>query len=347
MESTDNENVVGNNTVENEDDEFNKLWLEYYNAVIVEERKKGDQGYLWEGEHVTLKFGLDSDDCWEKTVFNDNVTMLDIHNENSDVVAGEVNDANLIKINSLPKLGSLSIYKMPINGTGFKALTNLKNLKCITISEALPLSDFFEHVNNFSELISIFIDKSKLSRPNWRNLLKNSKLKTLGFEACSLTDEDLANFPSLPNIDSLYFVDNDLTCLNFGFIRDMPRLERIDLRNNCKFGRDGLKIITEAGKNSLTYITPQNCPLIDDSCIKYFLPLKKIQVIDLSGTNVSETGIGKLKSLKTLRQLFLSEQVSVEFAKKLQEKYMPKCHFCWVGHHEKNLDALEWSEDYD
>jgi hypothetical protein len=339
MEPIDNENIVDNKPAW--DDELQKLWLEYYNAVIVEERKKGDYGYFWEGEHVTLKFGSDSGDSWEKTVFSDNVTMLDVHNENSDIFAGEVNDTNLIKINSLPKLGSLSIYKMPINGTGFKALTNLKSLKCITISEALPLSDFFEHVNNFPELLSISISNSKLSHPNWRNLLKNSNLKTLRCEGCSLTEEDLVDFLSHSNIDLLGFNDNDLTCLNFGFIRDMPHLASIELRNNCKFDNNGLKIITEAGKNTLTYINLRNCSLIDNSCIKYFLPMKKIHTVDLSGTNISETGVGKLKSLKTLRLLFLPTRVSIEFAKKLQKKYMPKCGFGWADKHEGNLYALE------
>jgi hypothetical protein len=74
--------------------------------------------------------------------------------------------------------------------------------------------------------------------------------------------------------------------------------------------------------------------------------MRKIQVIDFYGTNITERGIKKLKSLKTLRHLFLPDQISVEFAKKLQEKHMPKCHFSWRDH-EKDIDALEWSEDYD
>jgi hypothetical protein len=347
MESINNKDIVEGKSDEFRDDEFQKLWLEYYNTVIVEQRKKGDYGYFWGGgEHITLEFGSDTNSCsWEEITFGDNVTMLAIYNKSSDVV-GEVNDTNLVKINSLTNLGSLSIKKMPISGVGFKVLTNLNNLKSISISEAQPLRELFEYMYNFPNLIHIYIDNSKLSRPNWRTLLKNDKLKGVSCDGCSLTDGDLTNFPSLQKIESLGFKNNDLTCLNFGFIQDMPKLEDINVWSNHRFDIDGLKILAEAGKNSLIDITLQDCPLIDDSCIKYFLPMKKIQVISFSKTNITEKGLEQLKDIETLRQLFLPDQISVEFVKKLQEKYMPKCHFSWADH-QKNLHALEWSEDYD
>ncbi|MDR1486296.1 MAG: hypothetical protein LBT09_15945 [Planctomycetaceae bacterium] len=331
---------------ENSDDEFMKLWLEYYNAVIVEERKKGDYGYFWEGEHVTLKFGSDSKDSWEKTTFGDNVTYLDIHNESSNDV-GKVNDTNLVKINSISKLGYIGINRMPVSGAGFKALTNLKNLKCINIKAAQPLSKLFEHVHNFPDLRNMYIYESKLSYPNWRNLLKNDKLKSLCCNGCSLTDDDLASFPSHPNIDSLYFQNNDLTCLNFSFIKDMPQLKMIDIWGNHRFNIEGLRILTEAGQNTLMDICFQDSPLIDDSCIKYFLPMEKIQTISFTKTNITEKGLEQLKDIPTLRYLFLPDQISVEFVKDLQEKYMPQCHFMWSSEHTKDLVAIELSEDYD
>jgi hypothetical protein len=295
---------------------------------------------------LSLEIGAGAGNNWENVVIGDNIEELQIGTANPHEI-GNITDNDLVKISNKTNLERISIHRMPITGKAFKVLSNLKSLRSIVVYDAKPMHELFEYTCNFPNLESISIHNSKLSGSNWNKLWNNVKLQSIGCGNCSLTDEDLANFPSLPNIDVLYFGNNDLTCLNFGFIRDMQRLECIDVRNNCKFGRDGLKIITEACKNTLTDIIPQNCPLIDDSCIKYFLPLKKIQVISFTGTNVSEAGIGKLKSLKTLRHLFLPEHVSVEFARKLQEKYLPKCYFSWTNNHEKDLGALEWSEDYD
>jgi hypothetical protein len=311
----------------------------------LEEEYKDQLAKKWSA-YLSLELGADAGNSWDNTVIEDNIEYLTIRNINPQKTS-EITDDNFARFSTKTNLKRIDIKDMPITGKAFEKLSNLKLLETIIISDAGPMQELFEHVCNFSELQTISIENTKLFQPKWLNLLNNTKLQSLYCENCSLADSDFIEFPPLFAMKRLSFRFNDLTCTNFGFIKDMHQLENFCIWGNPRFNIEGLKILTEMGKNTLMDINLQSCPLIDDSCIGCFLPMKKIQVISFTKTKVTENGISKLKSLKTLRHLFLPEQVSVEFAKKLQEKYLPKCYFSWVGNNEKDLNALEWSEDYD
>jgi hypothetical protein len=359
---TNDDNLLGNvfDTILTYEDKRNENRKNFYDTTEryakeyikkvrqeLDNHAKQHYGYIF-GESVKILLGQDSDEDLNAKISKniDGITMLEIHNANPNET-GIVSESLWSRINSLSNLGSIKFLGVSITGDQLKPLHNLKFLQELSISNAPKLDNFFECFHNFSKLDSICIDNSKFVSLSWQNLQHNTKLTGLCCNNCSLTDTDFVNFPPLPSLNCLTLRNNNLTCINFGFINDLSNLSEVDVWDNPRFGIDGLEVITASGENTIKDILVQGCPLIDDSCMQCFLPMKKIQVISLSRTNITENGLEQLKTIKTLRHLFLPEQISVEFAKKLQEKYMPKCNFTWSDNHERDLHALEWSEDYD
>ncbi|MDR0390335.1 MAG: hypothetical protein LBH59_00375 [Planctomycetaceae bacterium] len=328
-------------------DKAEKYAQEYVKKVRQEldDHAKQHYGYIF-GEHVHISLGQDSDEDVNTKINNniDSITMLEIHNTNQNETITVV-ETLWEKINSLSNLGSLKFFGVSMTGDQLRSLHNLKLLQEVSISNASRLDNLFKYFNNFPKLDSLSIDNSELVSPSWQNLQRNTKLRNISCDNCSLTDSDIVNFPSLQSLEYLSLRNNDLTCTNFGFMKNLSNLTRFHIWNNPRFGIDGLKIITTSSENILMDIDIQGCPLIDDSCMKYFLQMRKIQVICFYNTNITESGLKQLRTIKTLRQLFLPDQISIEFVKELQKEYMPKCHFNWRDS-KKELYALELSEDY-
>jgi hypothetical protein len=303
---------------------------------IAEERIRSMEKYQ------TLRISTGS--SWETAIIKDDVEYLTIINDSEKT--GEVTDENISKISTKTNLKGIDIRIMPITDKAFKALSNLNSLETITIYNAQPMQEIFEYVSNFPNLQFMSIHNTQLIHPNLQKLQNNICLVGLALDNCFLTDTDFTNFPLLPAIQTLVLGNNDLTCTNFDFIGDIQKLENFDIRNNLRFNIDGLTTLTAFSQNSLMDIYLNGCHQIDDNCVKCFLEMKKIQVIAFTNTSITEKGLEPLKDIPSLRHLFVPDQISFEFAKELQEKYMPKCHFNWSDH-TKNLHAIEWSEDYD
>jgi hypothetical protein len=347
-------NVFGRVTLESilsDEDKLNEL-RKYYEEASREPIEKLKQKFIQESLQrsktcLTLRFGTDGGTNWENVIIGDEVTDLSIYNDDLNKVC-EVSDDNINKIRAkIINLKSIGFYRVQITSKVFEILSALSSLEKISTHEVTPVSEFFDHVHNFPELQTLYMYNSKLVHPNLQNLRNNTKLKNLDCHNCFLSDVDFMKFPPIHALEWLGLGYNDLTCTSFEFIKDMPNLKAIYVWGNTRFNIDGLKLLTKFSKETLTEIGVQDCPLIDDSCMKYFLSMKKIQEIALYNTTITENGLKQLRTVKTLRYLFLPDQISVEFAKKLQEEYMPKCHFSWKGGHKDSLSPLELPENYD
>jgi hypothetical protein len=55
---------------------------------------------------------------------------------------GYIDDRELEKLNGLPQLKNLSIFRMPITGSGFATVTKLKDLQHISIQEVKLFDEF-------------------------------------------------------------------------------------------------------------------------------------------------------------------------------------------------------------
>jgi hypothetical protein len=317
-----------------------KLLQEY--EAIAERKKRNHEDYIY-GNRVKISLGADNSKNWYNNI--DDISMLEIHNDTFDKMA-TVDESLIDNINSLTYLGSLAIFDISITSRLFQLLDKLRFLLKISITNSIIHDDILEYFNNFTNLETLYIYNSSLVHTVMRNLQSNTKMLLLTLENCSLTDKEFVNFPSLCSLEYLTLGRNNLTCTNFGFIKDMPNLTSINVHDNYKLKDDGVKILATSGRISIRDIWLHDCPLIDDSCMKYLLGMEKIQSISFIDTGITESGLKQLRTIKTLRHLFVPEQITVEFAKRLQEEYMPKCYFTWKDH-EKDLDALEWSEDYD
>jgi hypothetical protein len=99
-------------------------------------------------------------------------------------------------------------------------------------------------------LVSLEFERLDFSRPNFKNLSQNLKLRRIEFKNCSITDDSLQSFPGHPKLFSLSFSSCALNGTGFSFIKDCPTLCVLRLRWN-ELTQEGIKVIANPLRVSL------------------------------------------------------------------------------------------------
>jgi DNA-3-methyladenine glycosylase len=150
------------------------------------------------------------------------------------------------------------------------------------------------HLGRFTGLIRLDLDRSDATD---KGLLLLPPLKNLADISCTGTFIKGSSFKTLKRFPGLSKLKLQGCSLNLTDLNDLvwvPQLRVLNL-NATHMTSEGLKNVSKLV--SLKVLCVRNNRNLDDSGLKYLLPLKHLESIDLSSTKVTSNGIAVLRQL--------------------------------------------------
>lgn len=257
-----------------------------------------------------------------------------------------IDDHELTKLNGITQLRLLDTSYIPFSGSCFATVKNLIHLRTISISSIKNKSfdKFFDWTQNFPELIVITLDKASLFKPNFKNLIYNTKLRKISLCKSGLVDASLKSFSGHPSIFNLGLTFNNITGESLSFIADCPLLVNLDLVR-CKLTPKGIATIAKSHKSEFLKLDITSNVGVDDACLKDIATMTNLMELYIDNTSITDKDIMQLCELQFLRCLNVrGTKVSEKAVKKLHKK-IPYCYILYDSDN-KNKEIAPEQEGY-
>ncbi|EJP15407.1 hypothetical protein CFV95_020510 (plasmid) [Leptospira interrogans] len=107
-----------------------------------------------------------------------------------------------------------------------------------------------------------------------------------------MTDEGMQYLAVFPNLETLNLSDSKITDEGLKQISTLPKLESLSLIRT-KITNKGIEYISKS--KTITRMHLDEIQTIDDGCIPHLLKMKQLTTLELSGTDISEQGLKRLR----------------------------------------------------
>ncbi|WP_061278945.1 hypothetical protein [Leptospira interrogans] len=112
------------------------------------------------------------------------------------------------------------------------------------------------------------------------------------FQFKEMVDEGMQYLVVFPNLQTLTLDDSKITDEGLKQISTLPKLESLSLVRT-KITNKGIENISKS--KTITSLSLDEIQTIDDGCIPHLLKMKQLTTLELSGTDISEQGLKKLR----------------------------------------------------
>ena len=272
-------------------------------TLLVEGKKTGQAQGTIEipfGAVVELEIGEGVNDI----SFLERFAANDIQRINLTRARRILDDADLVYIKGLTELKGLRLGGERFTDAGLAHIRDLRSLTTLGLSFCDITDKGLQFLSDMTSMQSIDLRGTKISDAGLIHLEGMESLRSLNLSNTSITGEGLVY---LKNI-------NSLTKLNLSETR---------IDNKALANLKGMKSLKE-----LTIRGDRNGSLIDDSYMVYLKDLTSLEVLDLSRTSLTGTGLVHLRNLKSLHTLRLG-QTQLQDEHLVHLKFLPSL---------KNLD---------
>ena len=202
-----------------------------------------------------------------------------------------IKDSDLPDISNLPRLESLSLFDTPVTDQGLAHLPSLPSLKTLNIRE------YATHTSNLTDKGMIHIAKI--------NTLESLELPS------TVTDQGLSHLIGMDRLKTLLLGNNrNYTDAAFTHISHFHNLEVLKIFTGALFTNDVLKHLTPLKQLQVLWI--RRIEGLDDTGLGYIAQLTNLKELKISNTlgdsepKITEAGLAKLSSLKSLESLSIS-----------------------------------------
>ncbi|MDI7230564.1 hypothetical protein QMM87_18250 [Leptospira santarosai] len=120
--------------------------------------------------------------------------------------------------------------------------------------------------------------------------LEPEKFDNLGMK--EMMDEGMQYLVVFPNLDTLNLSDSKITDEGLKLIPALPKLESLSLIRT-KITNKGIEYISKS--KTIARLHLDEITTIDDGCIPHLLKMKQLTTLELSGTDITEQGLKKLR----------------------------------------------------
>ena len=169
----------------------------------------------------------------------------------------KVTDTCLQHLSTVTSLESLDLGFVQVTDAGVDQLSALTNLKELTLGGNKLTDTGLETLRQLPGLV--YLDLGGAQRTD------------SGMWSVSMTEKGVAAVASLRNLRRLKLEDLSVSSRELGGIKDLSRLERLDL---------------------------QDCRHVNDDAIPLLSSVSSIRVLDVSGTAISDTGLAQLRKAR-------------------------------------------------
>lgn len=133
-----------------------------------------------------------------------------------------------------------------------------------------------------------------------RTLRHTKTIERLELRETSISPAGMAILPKLEHLEELVLLDRDIGAEGFTALGQLPKLARLELSGDVENPRlPGLGALV--GLEELRLGHPQ----LDDRVTEELAKLTALQVLDLTGTRISDVGLANLGKLRALQELYL------------------------------------------
>jgi Leucine-rich repeat (LRR) protein len=202
-----------------------------------------------------------------------------------------VGDEGVRALSSCPDLTYLSLQGSQITDAGLAAIGTLTGLERLVLTDS-PVPHEIKNARTTSDGL--------------RHLARLTRLKqlSLGGYELDVSDEGLRHLRGLKNLTSLTVILSKLTSDGLSTLRDMSKLEFLNLSHNPEIDDGGLVFLEELpALSTLELIYTQ----IGDDGLTHLKKIKPLQRLRLTHTQITDAGLKHLAELSNLQELGLSQ----------------------------------------
>jgi hypothetical protein len=202
---------------------------------------------------------------------------------------------------SLPKVCQIQI------NLSYDGLENIQSLDQVSPDQIVRFSaaklDFDDshmtHLKKFKNLITLNLDDTVITDKSLPTIGTFTKLLALRFNGTDITGSGFASIANLPQL-------MDLNCaginLKPGALAALKPLgTHLSNLNVSRVGLTRAEMPAIADLKSLVNLRLDGNKALDNSCVKMLLPLKNLQLVDISDTAITDKCLGDLYKLPTLK----------------------------------------------
>jgi hypothetical protein len=216
------------------------------------------------------------------------------------IVDTQVTNECLKVVGQLTNLRSLVLGSTGITGAGMGHLDGLKRLEVLNLRDSMVGDDGMRSVGTHVTLKQLRLNSS-VSAKGLAELVRLTSLEVIWIDR-RLNDEDMRFIGQLRNLRVLKRGLFDLTETGLRSMKDMKRLQSLDLENTAA---------TDAGMVYVAQMSGLEClflsPRISDAGVSQLSGLAGLKTLGLSGAKVTDEALKNVKTLAELRTLWLSD----------------------------------------
>lgn len=243
-----------------------------------------------------------------------------------------ITDSGVAYLKGWKNLEHLNLRGTKVNDTGLEHLKSLTHLKSLDVSFSEVTDAGLDHLTSLAELEEIAIGGNKMSGIGLHSLKLLPRLKSLdvsgsqrtdsGIWSISITDLNLESLASLAQLQALNLGGTKISNLGIMKLGTLTQLRSLDL-NSTQVGDAGLAVISSLP--NLEKLSLWRCNGIGDGALPHLLGAKRLAVLDLAETGLTDKGLQQIQRTLALRILYLGGTKVTESAVKAFEQAHSQC----------------------
>ncbi|REJ93244.1 MAG: hypothetical protein DWQ34_11130 [Planctomycetota bacterium] len=203
--------------------------------------------------------------------------------------SSNVTDDTLLILGELKGVRTLHLHDLPITGAGLAHLTSCPWLEDIRLSfTSLVTDNDLEHLQRLPKLRNLHLEGRQFTDYGLSQLRGIKSLENLHLSYLSITDDGLKILRELPELKHLAIGNATITDAGLAEISNCNVLELVRLHDLTQITGSGIAQLEEVPRLSLS-----NC-LIGDDDVGHLKGLAELRELDLTQTDVTESGIEEL-----------------------------------------------------
>ncbi len=187
----------------------------------------------------------------------------------------------------------------------------------------LPYCDkLLSYIGHLQSLSKIKVTNSDVSDKGLASIGPLPHLRDLQAGATSITADSLPVIAKYAGLERVVLSRVNLKGSNIADLAPLKHLNALNLFAS-RIGNAELKNLGQI--SSLTFLKLDGNPDLDDRCLVNFKGLKKLEVLDITGTAITATGVATHLKALPLSKLFLNGSQSKDPDRARLAKALPKC----------------------
>jgi hypothetical protein len=243
-----------------------------------------------------------------------------------------ITDGGIAYLKQWRNLESLNLRGTEITSRVFEHLASMKRLRMLDVGFSRVNDDGFDALANLEALEELHIGGDKMSGlalpllrllPSLKRLDVNGSQRTdSGRWGLMLTDVNFESITELTRLEELNMGGTNVSDVGIKGITALLNLQALDL-SRMELTAKGLEPLARLPK--LGRLNLSECERIDDSAAEALLALKNVEILDLSGTAITDAVFERITAMSALKTVFVNSPNITPAAVERFRKARPNC----------------------